>query len=203
MTTVPIAAVGVDARLDRYCRAQRALWDRYAIDAAAHYVELADPRCRLRIVEVGAGRPIVFAPGTFVAGPAWAGLVRELQGTFRCLLLDRPGHGLSSPIRYPPGGYGRTAATVMRGLFDALGLESAAVVGSSIGNVWALRAVLELPARVNAVALLGAGPLVDDVAAPGFIRLLASPLGALIVRLPFSIDRARSLVRDSAHGARL
>jgi 2-hydroxy-6-oxonona-2,4-dienedioate hydrolase len=192
---------GIDTSDARYRRAELALWTRYGLEPTERFVDTRDPRCRLRIVEVGSGRPIVFIPGTFVAGPAWGALVRELRQDFRCILVDRPGHGLSTPIRYPSGRYGATTAAVVRGVFDALELETAAVVGSSIGNVWALRAALDMPRRVNAVALLGSGPIVDDVTPPAFIRLPASPIGSLIVRLPFSVGRARSMVRDSGHRA--
>jgi pimeloyl-ACP methyl ester carboxylesterase len=50
---------------------------------------------------------------------------------------------------------------------------------------------------------MGGGPVVSDVARPAFIGLLASPLGALIVRLPISAERTRSILRDSGHGPSL
>jgi pimeloyl-ACP methyl ester carboxylesterase len=57
-----------------------------------------------------------------------------------------------------------------------------------------------MPTRVDGIVLLGGGPVVDELEAPGFIKLLASPVGAIIVRLPLSPDRARSMLRDSGHG---
>jgi 2-hydroxy-6-oxonona-2,4-dienedioate hydrolase len=185
--------------IDRYRQAEAALWRRYGLEPTELFVELTEPRCRLRVVEVGSGDPIVFMPGTMVTGPAWGALVRELS-SYRCLLVDRPGEGLSEPISFPRGRYGETVAAIGRGLWDALGLDRAAVVGHSIGNVWALRAALAMPTRVDGVVLLGGGPVVDELEAPGFIKLLASPVGAIIVRLPFSPDRARSMMRDSGHG---
>jgi 2-hydroxy-6-oxonona-2,4-dienedioate hydrolase len=185
--------------IDRYRQAEEAVWRRFGLEPTERFVELADPRCRLRVIEVGSGPPVMFLPGTMVTGPAWGGLVRELAG-YRCLLVDRPGEGLSEPIVFPRGRYGETVAAIGRGLFDALGLQRAAVVGGSIGNVWALRAALAMPARVDGIVLLGGGPVVDEVEAPGFIKLLASPVGSIIVRLPFSPDRARSMMRDSGHG---
>jgi pimeloyl-ACP methyl ester carboxylesterase len=185
--------------IDRYRQAEEVLWHHYGLEATERFVDLADPRCRLRVVEVGSGDPIVFFPGTMVTGPAWGALVRELS-RYRCLLVDRPGEGLSEPIAFPRGRYGETVSAIGRGVFDALGLERAAVVGHSIGNVWALRAALAMPTRVDRIMLLGGGPIVDDLEAPGFIRLIASPVGAIIVRLPFSPNRARSMMRDNGHG---
>ena len=190
------------AGVDRYRQAEQALWDHYGLAPTERFVEIAEPSVRLRVVDVGAGEPIVFVPGTMVTGPAWGALIRELPDR-RCLLVDRPGEGLSSPIDYPPGRYGETVSAVMRGLFDELDLERATVVGHSIGTVWALRAALAMPSRVSRVVLLGSGPVVDELEVPPFIARIASPLGAIIVRLPFSADRARSIMRDSGHGATL
>jgi 2-hydroxy-6-oxonona-2,4-dienedioate hydrolase len=44
---------------------------------------------------------------------------------------------------------------------------------------------------------------VSQISVPPFIRLLASPIGALIVRLPVKPERIRSIMRDSGHGASL
>jgi 2-hydroxy-6-oxonona-2,4-dienedioate hydrolase len=190
------------AGIDRYRQAEAALWGRYGLSPTERFVDIGEPSGRLRVIEVGSGDPIVFVPGTMVTGPAWGALVRELAGR-RCLLVDRPGQGLSAPLSYPEGGYGSTVAAVMLGLFDGLKLDSATLVGHSIGDVWALRAALAMPSRVSRVVLLGGGPVVDELAVPSFIARIASPLGAIMVRLPLSADRARSILRDSGHGATL
>lgn len=187
---------------DRYREAERALWAHYGLAPTERFVDIPEPSVRLRVVEVGAGEPVVFLPGTLVAGPAWGALVRELPDR-RCLLVDPPGVGLSAPLAYPAGGYGVTVTAIMRGLFDGLGLERATVIGQSSGAVWALRAALAMPSRIPRVVLLGGGPVVDELEVPGFIARLASPVGALIVRLPLSPDRARSIMRRSGHGATL
>jgi pimeloyl-ACP methyl ester carboxylesterase len=187
---------------ERYRQAERALWRHYGLAPSERFVDLMEPSVRLRVVEVGAGDPIVFVPGTLVTGPAWGALVRELDG-YRCVLVDRPGEGLSSPVVYPPGRYGATVSSLMRGLFDELRLDRATVIGHSIGTVWALRAALAMPSRVGRVVLLGGGPVVDEAEVPSFVARTASPFGAIMVRLPLSADRARSIMRDAGHGATL
>lgn len=187
---------------DRYRQAEQSLWNHYGLAPTERFIDIAEPSARLRVVEVGAGKPIVFVPGTLVTGPAWGALVRELGG-FRCLLLDRPGQGLSAPVAYPPGRYGATVSAVIRGVFEQLELERATVIGHSIATVWPLRAALAMPSRVERVVLLGAGPVVDELEVPSFIGRIASPLGALMVRLPLSSDRARAMMRDSGHAATL
>jgi pimeloyl-ACP methyl ester carboxylesterase len=117
--------------------------------------------------------------------------------------LSGPGWGLSSAIDFSGKNYGHLVAEVLRGALDALELEWAHVVGGSIGNVWALRLAAQHPSRVRRVVLLGAGPIVSEARVPGIIRLIASPAGALMVRMPGNRSRLRSILRQSGHGPSL
>jgi pimeloyl-ACP methyl ester carboxylesterase len=168
---------------ERYRQAERRLWNVYGLEPSEHIVDLPEPALRLRVVEVGEGAPILFIPGTGGTGPYWAPLVRELQG-YRCLMLDRPGWGLSSTIRYAADTYRDDAARIAASVLDALGIARASVVGASIGDVWAMGLARSVPERVDRVVLLGSGPMREEIQPPRFLRLLATPVGALIVRIP-------------------
>ena len=91
----------------------------------------------------------------------------------------------------------------MAGLLDALDIDRVDVVGGSIGDVWALSLAKHHPDRVGRIVMLGDGPLVADIQPPPFIQLLRTPVGALIVRLPMSADRLRSILRQNGHGQSL
>jgi pimeloyl-ACP methyl ester carboxylesterase len=186
----------------RYRAAERKLWDHYGLRPTERFVELTSPAVTLRVVEIGSGRPVLFVPGTAGTGPHWGALVRELPGC-HCLMLDRPGWGLSSPINYTAGGYAQTTADILCGVLDALELERVAVVGASIGDVWALRLAARHPERVTSVALLGGGPIVAEAGTPTIIRLIASPLGAIMVRLPAKAGRLRAMLRQVGHSESL
>ena len=112
---------------ERYREAEGTLWQRYGLDPSERHVELSEPALRLRVVEVGSGRPVLFIPGTGGTGPYWAPLIRELSGV-HCLLLDRPGWGLSSPIDYTSDDFGSLAATTLVKVLDALELDRKSVV---------------------------------------------------------------------------
>ena len=198
MTSAPLAV----AAAERYRAAERRLLEHYGLGPRERFVELRSPALRLRVVEVGSGWPVLFVPGTGGTGPYLGALVRELPGC-HCIMLDRPGWGLSSPINYTPGGYAHTAADVLCGVLDALELERVAVVGASIGDVWALRLAARHPERVASVVLLGGGPIVADAGTPAIIRLIASPLGAIMVRLPANAGRLRAMLRRVGHGESL
>jgi pimeloyl-ACP methyl ester carboxylesterase len=122
---------------------------------------------------------------------------------YRSLLLDRPGWGLSTPVEYPRGGYRAYVADLIADSLDGLGIDRVDVVGGSIGDVWALSLAEHHPDRVDHVVLLGGGPVVADVAVPGFIKLLRTPIGALLVRLPMKRDRLLAILRENGHGSSL
>lgn len=202
MVSQAVAAGRTDRSVGQYRGAERALWDHYGLEPVERFVEIGGPQARLRMIEVGSGEPTLFIPGTPGTGPYWGALVRELPGV-RALLLDRPGWGLSSPIDYSRHRYPDVVAEVLTGVLDASGLDRVNLVGHSIGNVWALRMAAARPERVNRVALIGGGPVVPEIAAPTFIKLLASPLGAVMVRLPQRAAQIRANLRDAGHAATL
>jgi pimeloyl-ACP methyl ester carboxylesterase len=191
-----------DERTEVYRRAERAVWSHYGLEPTERFVEIQSPAVRLRIQELGSGEPIVFVHGGLWPAVALAPLVRELAG-YRCILLDRPGCGLSSPVDWRKQEIRTVATKVMGGVVDAIGLERTHVIGHSIGSVWALRLAQGHPSRVGQIGILGASPLLAEMPRPGFLRILASPIGALITRLPQNQDRARSMLRQDGHGPSL
>lgn len=201
MTSAATAVPATETRTAPFLEAERKLWAYYGLEPRETFVEVDSPRCRLRVLEVGSGEPVLLVHGTVGPG-SWASLVPELDG-FRAIVLDRPGWGLSTPVDFHSVNYGRCVGDLLRGTLDALDVARAHVVGGSIGNVWALRLAASHPVRVGRVVLLGAGPLVPDAGVPGIIRLIASPAGAVMIRLMNSPARVRTMLRRSGHGASL
>src|SRR6266540_2541018 len=200
MSARTIAARAEIDHVDRYRRAERALWAHYGLTPSERFVHIGSPRLRLRVLEVGFGEPVLLVHG--LIGPAaWAPLVRELRG-YRCLVLDRPGWGLSSSLDYARHPYGSVTASVLAGVLDGLGVDCAHVVGGSIGTLWALRLAASNPSRAGRVVLMGAGPLLSDIGVPAVLRAIASPLGALMVRRT-DAGMLRSILRQSGHAASL
>jgi pimeloyl-ACP methyl ester carboxylesterase len=202
VTSAARTITSADPGSDRYREAERSLWHHYGLEPNQRFVEVSSPAVRLRVVEVGSGPPVLFIPGTAGTGPYWGSLVRALGG-YRCLMVDRPGWGLSAPLDYTGIDYGTVVADLLRGLLDTLEIEKADVVGSSIGDLWALRLASRHPARVGRVVLLGGGPIVADSGIPGIIRLIASPIGAIMLWLPPKPARVKALMRRAGHGASL
>jgi pimeloyl-ACP methyl ester carboxylesterase len=184
-----------DARARRFRRAEQALWGHYGLEPTERFIDLASPKVRLRVQEVGTGDPVLLIGGSGGTGAYWAPLLGHLDG-LRCLIVDRPGFGLSSPIDYSAYRYRDVAADILCGLLDALEVDRAHTIGASIGDVWALALAVRHPERAGSITLVGGGPLIAEVAPPGFIRLLASPVGAVMVRVP----QTRAMLRAQLRG---
>ena len=193
-------AVGsvADRKLERYRAAEAALWAEHGLQPREHVVNVRALGARVRVVEVGSGRPVLFVPGTGGVGPYWAPLVRQLPGV-RSLLVDRPGWGPSDAIDYRGRDLADVSATVLGAVQEQLDAPVADVVGASIGGTWALGLAARRPSAVRRIALLGGGPW-REVPIPGFLRLLASPIGALLVRMPLSAKATASQIRAIGHG---
>jgi 2-hydroxy-6-oxonona-2,4-dienedioate hydrolase len=202
MTSRAIAMDAADERTERYRRAERAVWNHYGLEPTERFVTFESPAVRLRIQEVGSGKPIVIVHGGLWPAVALAPLVGELAA-YRCILVDRPGCGLSSAVDWKKHDLRTVAPALMGGVVDALGLERTDVIGHSIGGVWALRLAQDHASRVGKIGILGASPVLAEMPRPGFFRILASPIGALITRLPQNQDRARSILRQDGHGPSL
>ena len=191
-----------ETRGERYRRAEAKWWNHFDLEPTEEFIEIESPSTRFRVLEIGEGPPVVFVHGTAGAAPVWAPLVKELSG-FRCLLLDRPGWGLSSPLDYSQGDYGSLSTALMRQVLDFLGLDRAHIIGGSIGNVWALRLAEAYPELVPGVVLIGGGPLTPAIPVPKIIRVIASPLGAVMLRLPEKPGRVRAILRGNGDGVSL
>jgi pimeloyl-ACP methyl ester carboxylesterase len=187
--------------VDRVRLAERTLWRHHGLEPEARILRLASPSIRLRVQEVGSGDPLILVHGTIGPG-SWPSLI-EAMPNHRYVVIDRPGWGGSDAVDYTGQGHHRLAADILVSALDALGIDRATVIGGSIGDVWALSLAQLAPSRVERVVMLGAGPLVPEVERPAVIAQVASPLGALLVRLPMGRDRLRAILRENGHGPSL
>ncbi len=165
-------------------RAETRLLASTGVHVTSRRVSLADPPVSVRVLEVGDGPPLVLVHGSGMSASTWAPLMPYLA-TNRLIAFDLPGFGLSDPFDYSSRPLRSHAVAQLTSLLDALGLEQASVVGTSLGGMWALCLALAAPDRVAAVASLG----VPAVALPGmhgdpFFTALSTPgLRHLVARI--------------------
>jgi len=167
----------------RYRTAENRLWDYYNAKPTEHFLDLAQPRFRLRVLEIGEGEPVVFIHGGPNAGSTWAPIAQAMQD-YRCIILDRPGCGLSEAVDYSSiDDFPTFAIDVLTSVLDALAIEQVAIVASSFGSAWALWFAEAHPERVSRIVHEGCPPFLEGTKPSMFMRLMMiKPLGKMIAK---------------------
>ena len=108
----------------------------------------------LAVVEFGRtdAPAVLLRHGIFLDRELWRPIAERYASTHRVVLIDAPGHGASSdPGRaYSVQEDARASIQVM----DALGIDSATLIGHSWGGMSSLRVALNHPERVAALGLV-------------------------------------------------
>jgi 2-hydroxy-6-oxonona-2,4-dienedioate hydrolase len=141
---------------------------------------------------------VLFVHGVGNGGSSWASLAARLPG-FSCLVLDRPGHGLSDTLgrSLDADGVSRFADALVIDLLDAVGVRSAHVVATSLGGYMALRSEAAHPDRIDRMVQLGCP--VGATHVPLWTQLPMMMLGVL----PPTEKRVRKLFRRIGSGRSL
>ena len=106
---------------------------------------------RLYWTEQGSGPPVLLIMGLSFTHEMWFRVVPALRERYRTILFDNRGMGRSDCPRGPYSirQLARDAAAVM----DAAGVESAHIVGASMGGMIAQELALRQPSRVRSLVL--------------------------------------------------
>ena len=174
-------------------------WATEGVSPEERWIELPSTATRVRLQVAGDGPPVLFVHGGSVNGTCFAPLVARLDG-FRCLVLDRPGCGLSAPVRNgltEIHQFQSFADTLIADVLDGLGLERAHVVATSLGGYFSLRGAAAHPDRVDRVVELGFPVGAPNGPMPLMMRVAGvRSLGRLMARLPVTSRIARSMIRQ-------
>lgn len=138
---------------------------------------------RVAYRRAGRGGAIVLVHGIAGTSATWDAVVPALARGADVIAPDLPGHGDSDP---PVGDYSTGAyACAVRDLLELLDVDTATVVGHSLGGGIAMQFAYQFPERVERLVLVSSGglgrevsPLVRSAALPGselVMPLLASP----------------------------
>ena len=189
----------------RYREAERHLWEWVGATPTEQRLRLERTNVTVRVQEVGDGPPVLFVHGASISGSSWATLAGCLTG-FRCILLDRPGTGLSDPLDTPltPDTLPGIGDSLVVDVLDALGLQSAHLVATSFGGYFALRAAAAHPDRVGRMVQFSWPVGAPISRMPMLMRMTAVPLaGRLVAMLPPSERMIRMGFRQIGHAESL
>lgn len=189
----------------RYRAAELALWASLGASATDLLLDLPSTGLRVRVQEVGDGSPILFIHGANTSGASWATLAARLRG-YRCLLLDRPGTGLSEALPRRPTTPELMALGdgVVADVLDAAGIERAHVVATSLGGFMGLRSAAAHPDRVLRMVQFSWPVGAPTRTVPRSMRLMAVPgMARLASAMPATEGTVRAIFRTVGHGPSL
>jgi 2-hydroxy-6-oxonona-2,4-dienedioate hydrolase len=135
--------------------------------------QIDTPEGKLHYHEAGDGPPLLLLHGSGPGVSSWAnyrGNMGVFAEHFRVLALDFPGFGRSyspdaNPVMAAPG--------AVTSFLDALGLESVAIVGNSMGGGVAAQVAASQPERVSRLVTIGGvGVPIFSASPPEGIKLL-------------------------------
>ena len=142
----------------------------------------------------GEGEALLLIHGMAGSSQSWRAVLPQLAKKYRVIAPDLLGHGQSAKPRtdYSLGAF----AVGLRDLLDELGIESATVVGHSLGGGIAMQFLYQHPEYCNRLVLISSGGLGQDVGL--ILRLLSAPGAELIMPViaPSPVLRAGNSVRS-------
>lgn len=133
----------------------------------------------------GRGYPVILLHGWLGSWGYWLQTMEALKGQYRCYALDFWGFGDSGKTRtsYQISDF----VGLVEQFMDRLGIESAPVVGHSMGGTVAISLALAKPERVQRVIVVGS-PIAGKSLSI-FLRLAGKPwIASIVWRLPVALQ---------------
>lgn len=121
-------------------------------------------------IEIGSGPPLILIHGFFFDTYMWNRNIDALAANFKVYALDLWGFGYSSR---EPLDYGYPLYTQQLGLFlDAMGIQSASLMGQSVGGGTIINYTVSNRSRVNRIVLVDAAGMPNPLPPMGRISNL-------------------------------
>lgn len=156
----------------------------YSLTLQTHRLRLSKPALGIRAIEMGSGEPALFLHGGGVCPAHWASLMSRLP-SLRKIAIDMPGHGASDDVDFNGVDLRRWHNDVLIGCLDALGLDSAHIIGHSMGAMFGMWLALDAPERVRSLVAFGTPAVAFGEGRLGPMRMMAMPgIGRLMLSMP-------------------
>ena len=138
-----------------YIQTSHALFEEIGIDPQSHFVNTQGPVKRVHYYEMGEGEPLILIHGGGGYASQWYTIMEELAKSYHIYVLDRPGSGLTDNFIYGEVDLTKHGAAFIRSFMDALKLDSAHIVGHSMGGLFSVNFAGIYPQRVKKLVLIG------------------------------------------------
>lgn len=149
------------------------------------------PDVSTRVMDTGGDRPpVVLVHGLSASIEAWRGVIQPLAERFRVIAFDLPGFGQADK---PDADYRALTYIVpmLQAFMDAMRLEQAHMIGSSMGASLVLRYAVRNPERVDRVVLSAPGGFGRYI--HPFMRVPTAPLVGAVMSRPQRATNAYAL----------
>jgi pimeloyl-ACP methyl ester carboxylesterase len=189
----------------KYREAEQRLWQGVGFEPGEQTITLKSTGTAVRIQTIGEGPPVLFIHGGPNAGSTWAPIIHAFEG-FKCLLVDRPGTGLSEPWSgaTDPALLLRLGDTFVDDVLTGSGIDRAHVVASSFGGFLALRSAAVMPARFDRMVQMACPAMVPGMKTPPFMRMMSMGWFRRFTGLfPPNEKMGDRILRQIGHGASL
>ena len=140
---------------ERFRQAQARLLSENGNRVQSGFIQIAKPALRVQVLEGGQGEPVLMLHGGDGMAAQWEPLLSRLSPGFHIYAPDRPGCGLTEMFSYRDIPLREHAVSFVESTMNALGLESANLVGNSMGGYFALVFALAHPERVKRLVTVG------------------------------------------------
>lgn len=148
---------------------------------SVHVIQTKYETAKFHYMESGKGEPLILVHTAGQSLYTFRRLFYKLALSYRVIAVDLAGHGYSdrpSIFEYSIEDHGESLSRFM----DALGIESAHLLGFSMGAAYVLELAHEHPDRVGKLILVSPGGITSEM--PMLVRMMESPLlGGIASRL--------------------
>lgn len=173
--------------------AEEKLYNFYGLKPKTHYIPIPGMTIRIRVSEIGSGKPVVIVPGNTGDVFPLIPLIAEFNDR-RVIAINRPGGGLSEGMDHREVDLREFEVNMISAVLDFFKLEKAPIVAHSIGAHFSLWMAIDKPERVPALILLGSPGNIVGVGPPLPLRLLGVPvLNRILFKLIIPKDQSVSL----------
>ena len=152
-------------------------------------------RIKIHYTEAGTGEPLILVHSVGQSLYTWRKQFQRLSEYYRVIAMDLPGHGYSDR----PYNFGYTVqeqADILRLFMDAMGIESAHMIGFSIGAMYVLDFLRRFPERSGRALLISPGGITPEM--PLIIRMMDSPILGAIAAMLINLKTVRSLLEEGS-----
>lgn len=184
---------GKDPKVLASQKAEQKLYSYYELKTKDYYIHLVKADIKMRVTEIGTGKPIILVPGNTGDAFPLIPLMAELKGR-RIIAINRPGGGLSDGMDYENVDFRELTIETIETVMNTFQIDSAPFVGHSIGGHWCQWFAMDRPERVEALVLLGVPGNIINTCPPLALRMLSiHGINSVLYRFAVSEKREKAL----------